>query len=399
MIILGIETSCDETALAVVEAAPNVCLVSEALISQIKVHEKYGGVFPMLAKREHGKNLIPLLHKVLTEAGQSIGLNKDLIAPDQSKVAQMEELLARETELLPFWQDFIKETTATGTRPAIDAIAVTEGPGLEPALWVGVSFAKALGLLWGVPVIPTNHMEGHIVAPLIHGESAAGKSMPLHTPALPAIALLVSGGHTELVLMEKLGSYKIIGQTRDDAVGEAFDKVARLLGLPYPGGPEISRMAAQARIEKTDFTCTLPRPMIHSKDLDFSFSGLKTAVLYFIRDLTEKSIEITDSVRQTIAREFEDSITEVLVKKTEQALDQTNAQSLIVGGGVSANTYLCQALKALAKDRAVEIFLPEKNLSTDNAIMIAVAGSLHLDDHDSGNKDFVARGNLSICTP
>ena len=247
--------------------------------------------------------------------------------------------------------------------PKIDAIAVTTGPGLEPALWVGIKSAEALGLLWNIPVIPVNHMEGHIMSVLFTKQKTTLK--------LPALALLISGGHTELVYSPKPFSYSVVGQTRDDAVGEAYDKVARMLGLPYPGGPQIALLAEEKRKKKyTKNNWDLPRPMIHSKDLDFSFSGLKTAVLYATKDKT-----LSRAQKAEIAKEFEDAVTEVLVAKTRKALTLHKTKTFIVAGGVASNTHIKRSLKKLTKEfENLTIHTPQKTVATDNSIMIGIAG-------------------------
>lgn len=343
MIILGIETSCDETALSLIRANDReIEVLADKTLSQIALHQQYGGVFPNLAKREHLKNLPAMLGPLLKEAGLS------------------EE------------------------KPRIDAIAVTVGPGLEPCLWTGITFAQALAEKWKVSVIRVNHMEGHIFSALMRRKDTT--NYHLLTTNYPSLALLISGGHTELVLIKKPREYEIVGQTRDDAVGEAFDKVARLLGLPYPGGPEISRLAEIARQKGSIFTSaeesgrlnlSLPRPMLHSKDLDFSFSGLKTAVLYLIKKLPE----LTEEMKKKIALEFEDAVTEVLVTKTRRAIETYGAQALLIGGGVIANTHIRRSFEDLAHKygraymlKGKFLYIPEKNLTTDNALMIAVAG-------------------------
>jgi len=389
MKILGIETSCDETALCVIDAHGHidhaeVHILGTALISQIDIHKEYGGVFPALAKREHSRNLIPLLEKILNTSRLSVLSEQTALQPEvQDKI---KELLAREPEMLQGFLSFIP----TIEKPALDALAVTVGPGLEPALWVGINFAKALSLVWNIPVIPINHMEGHVVGSLLQKDTA--ELLPLNFPCL---ALLISGGHTELVLMKEWNDYTLLGETRDDAVGEAFDKAARMLGLPYPGGPEISRLAEKARTEKDlSVPIILPRPMLKSDDLDFSFSGLKTAVLYAVKKLPE----LTDNLRQSIALEFENAITEVLVYKTKKALTEYGARTLIVGGGVSANTHIQQAfadLKAEFPDTTV--YFPQKEISTDNALMIALAGYLKtLSSKEPYSKEFKASGSLTL---
>lgn len=393
MRILSIETSCDETAIAIIEASggfkhPQFSVVASSLISQIDIHKEYGGVFPAIAKREHSKNLIPVLEAVLKEA-KFLNL-KNKISPFETRLhKKLHTLLEREPELSLGFFDLIPRLK----KPKIDAIAVTAGPGLAPALWVGVNFAKALSLVWDVPVIPTNHMEGHVVASLLQKESIGGKS-PLKPLAFPALALLISGGHTQLVLMKDWLKYKIIGETKDDAVGEAFDKVARMMGLPYPGGPEISNLAAIARTSMDSSSeIVLPRPMLHSPDLDFSFSGLKTAVLYLIKKLPE----LTPKLKQEIAREFEDSVTEVLISKTKKALNQHEIKTLILGGGVVANSHIRMSFEeALKEFPETTLYFPELSLSTDNAVMIAMASYFNFVKNPKGKTTFKADGNLTL---
>jgi N6-L-threonylcarbamoyladenine synthase len=368
MRILAIETSCDETAIAILDISgdttnPTVKVLGNALLSQINIHKEYGGVFPMLAKREHTRVITSLLKSSLKEAE----LLKEYVAEiEEGTKAEIKKLLEKEeglsTELLTLLENTEK--------PAIEAIAVTHGPGLEPALWVGVNFATALSLAWELPLIPINHMEGHILSSLLVKDSGEYK---LPTPSFPLLALLISGGHTELVLMETWGTYKVIGETKDDAVGEAYDKVARMLGLPYPGGPEISKLAEIARTEKkagTEFK--LPRPMLHSDDLNFSFAGLKTAVLYTVKKIPE----LTETIKKALALEFENAVAEVFAKKVEKALEETGAQTFIVGGGVSANKNIRKVLSEMMQEKFPEVsfYIPEAKLTTDNAIMIGLAG-------------------------
>ncbi len=387
MKILSIETSCDETAVALLSVSKTkIKICGNALFSQASLHEEYGGVFPNLARREHQKNLTLLLSKAL---GQKLKIKKQKInLKTQDKINKIKEILKREPELLKEFEEkiiFLK-------KPKIDRIAVTQGPGLEPALWVGISFAKALGELWGVPVQGVNHMEGHIWAEILHQKSnIKSNEYEIRKIKFPALALLVSGGHTELVLIKKLGSYKIVGQTRDDAVGEAFDKVARLLGLPYPGGPQISHLATKARNQKQkNPLIVLPRPMMYTKDFDFSFSGLKTAVLY----LTHKIKPLDSQKQEDIALEFENAVVEVLVHKTKKALEHFKARTLIVGGGVSANTFLRQNLTTLAEDTKTDILLPTPDMATDNAVMIGIVAGLR--SQKPTKKPIKAEGNLSL---
>jgi N6-L-threonylcarbamoyladenine synthase len=305
------------------------------------------------------------------------------LSPEDKVVIQ--EILSRENGLA---EQLIHFHESNG-RPAIDAIAVTSGPGLEPALWVGVNFAKALSHLWHIPVVPTDHMEGHILASIYDEHHLAELRFP-------AISLLVSGGHTELILMRNWNQYEKVGQTRDDAVGEAFDKVARLLGLPYPGGPEISKLAKTAREMQLPQYAKLPLPMLNSGDLDFSFSGLKTAVRNVV---TDKTLSMDD--KAALARDFEEVVVTVLIRKLEAAIDEFGIQSVILGGGVSANTYLRAAITALGTATAyphLGIYIPDPNLSTDNSIMIALAGHAHLAEAQTAEQFVSARadGNRSL---
>ncbi len=347
MKILGIETSCDETALSIVECSgdlsnPEFKIIDSIINSQAKLHAEYGGVFPTLAKREHIKNL-PILLEAL-----------------------MQKHDAKE----------------------IEAIAVTQGPGLEPALWTGIVFAKELAAKWNIPLIPANHMEGHIISVLLEKKQEI---------AFPALALLISGGHTQLVKINAWGSYEVMGDTKDDAVGEAFDKVARILGLPYPGGPEISKYADKSRARQAISPFVCPRPMLHSKDFNFSFSGLKTHVLYAVQKLKkEQGDTLSETQIGEIAHGFEDAVTEVLIKKTFAALEETNAETLILGGGVVANKHIRNSFETLCKDKNITLLLPTHEASTDNALMIAAAGYIKFLRKEFGGIDFKAEGNLSL---
>lgn len=368
MRILAIETSCDETALAILNVTgffKKTCAVEAHLVaSQIALHREYGGVFPAMAKREHSRAIVPLFIETLKKAGQYAPAEKI----DFAFEPQLRKALEREPEMLELFLSEIPKIK----KPTIDKIVVTVGPGLTPALWVGINFAKALALVWDIPLVPVNHMEGHVLSVMVP-QDAESFRIGGGSFNFPAISLLVSGGHTEIVLAKSIGNYKILGATLDDAAGEAFDKVARMLGLPYPGGPEISKLAAQARQPGTVHTIKLPRPMLHSHDFNFSFSGLKTAVLYLIRDMggIEK---IDDTTKADIAREFEDAVCDVLVKKTLTAAKKNSARSIIVGGGVSANKELAERLTQAANDAKLSVTLPTRGLSTDNAVMIGLAG-------------------------
>ena len=292
--------------------------------------------------------------------------------------------------------------------PEIDVIAVTAGPGLEPALWVGINFAKALALLWDKPLLAINHMEGHVIAALASGNhvarpldgSDARITLEIKDVNLPVLALLISGGHTELVVMKEWLTYELVGQTRDDAVGEAFDKVARMLDLPYPGGPEISRLSESVRmygfVNPTGFTkpyITLPRPMIDSGTCDFSFAGLKTAVLYLLK----KNPGLNEEDKRHIAHEFENAVADVLWKKTSQALQETGAHTLVIGGGVSANTHIRRTFTTnISREFPdIKLCIPAATLTTDNAIMIAIAGYYRALRKEF-QTDFSASGNRSL---
>ncbi len=424
MNILSIETSCDETAISIVSANntdnPDFKILGNTVATQIELHAQYGGVFPMMAKREHSKNIIPVLIETLKKANLYVEEPhpRPLSINNGEGQSSIQEILTREPELLVLCKEYLPHIG----KPDVDVIVVTSGPGLEPALWVGVNFAKVLGTLWGIPVVPVNHMEGHIMSPILTTESTINV-------AFPALALLISGGHTELVLVNNWMDYNKIGQTRDDAVGEAFDKVARMMDLPYPGGPQISKLAEEWRnlllnqggvpvggggneiSHHPGLTTTpppqggeirLPRPMLHSNDYDFSFSGLKTAVLYAIQDIKKDGGVLTDETKKQIACEFENAATDVLLAKTFRAINEYGVQTLLIGGGVAANKFIKKSFteKQTAEYPDLKILLPEKDLSTDNALMIAIAGYYRYQNIMAGNKkfplDFAANGNWGV---
>ena len=398
MIILGIETSCDETAVCIIEvednsALPKIKILGNQLYSQVALHTQYGGVYPMMAKREHSQNLVPLLEKCLEES-KLINLDNNKKANDllEEEKEKIKNILIREQGLFEPFVELIQKIKSDSWSKKIDAIAVTSGPGLEPALWVGVSFAKALSSALNIPIIPTNHMEGHIIISSL--DKISDNNFILKKINYPAIALLISGGHTQLVLVEQNQKYKIIGDTKDDAIGEAYDKVARILGLPYPGGPEISKLAEKERegFPNKKAPYPLPRPMIHSHDFNFSFSGIKTAVLYTVK----KVEKITNPIKQEIAKEFEDAVTEVIFKKTKEAIEQYGAQAVIVGGGVSANKKIREDFNKLSEDLNIQLLIPEVSASTDNAIMIALAGYINIKNGKKTENEFAAKGNLSL---
>ncbi len=315
MLVLGIESSCDETGVAFYDSARG--LLAHALHSQVAMHAEYGGVVPELASRDHIRRIVPLLREAQANAGVALA--------------------------------------------DIDAIAYTQGPGLAGALLVGCAFAEALGVALGKPTLPLHHLEGHLLSPLLSADP----------PQFPFVGLLVSGGHTQLMRVTGVGEYETLGETVDDAAGEAFDKSAKLLGLPYPGGAALSQLAERG----TPGVFELPRPMLHSGDLNFSFSGLKTAVLNLVRQRAEPG----DTFRADVARAFQDAIVEVLAKKSLKALKETGLKRLVVAGGVGANRQLRARLNDEAKRRGLRVHYPELEFCTDNGAMIALAGALRLE--------------------
>jgi len=319
MRVLALESSCDESAAAVLDARGG--LLAHELFSQVELHRLYGGVAPELASRDHVRRLLPLVRSALTRAGS---------AP----------------------QD-------------IDGVAYTAGPGLIGALLTGASLARSLAFAWGVPAIGVHHLEGHLLAPLLEADA----------PPFPHIALLVSGGHTLLIEVAAVGSYRVLGASRDDAAGEAFDKTAKLLGLPYPGGPQLAELAASGKAG----AYTFPRPMLEHAGLEFSFSGLKTAVLHAVRGRT-----LTDALRADVARGVQEAIVETLTAKALRALEYTGLDVLVVSGGVSANRALRERLAAALARHGGRVYYPRPEFCTDNAAMIAVAGLKRLEagQHD-----------------
>lgn len=318
MNVLGIESSCDETGVALVAVGPDGAprLLAHALHSQVAMHQAYGGVVPELASRDHIRRVLPLAQQVLADAGASLG--------------------------------------------DVDVVAYTRGPGLAGALLVGSGVACALGAALNRPVLGVHHLEGHLLSPFLSADA----------PQFPFVALLVSGGHTQLMRVEGVGRYELLGETIDDAAGEAFDKSAKLLGLGYPGGPALSKLAQQG----SDVAFKLPRPLLHSGNLDFSFAGLKTAVLTQVNKLGDA----LDARRADLAASTEAAIVEVLVKKSLAALDDTGLRRLVVAGGVGANRRLRAELNAACAKRGVRVHYPELALCTDNGAMIALAAAMRL---------------------
>jgi len=406
MKILAIETSCDETAVAVIEANGSYQdttfrVRGNALYSQAKKHAAFGGVYPSLAKREHAANLAPLLGVALREAklSHNVAPSADGKLTKEQK-EYLQKLLVREEELYRALVTYLEHIE----KPDIDAIAVTHGPGLEPALWVGINFARALSYIWNLPIFPVNHLEGHIVTSAVHAEDESANKYKVEELTFPLLGLIVSGGHTEFVYAENWGVYKVVGATRDDSIGEAFDKVARLMGIPYPGGPELSKLATKGRqalatrpAHLMNAIKKMPRPMLQSGDLDFSFSGLKTAVLYQVQELGE----LSDTLKMLLCAEFEDAVRDVVIGKTAQALEQFPARTFVLGGGVSANTHIRKSLEKMftAQEHGCTLRLPAQGLSTDNAVMIGMAGYfMHLRKAPTLNAhdDLSASGNLKF---
>lgn len=330
MKVLGIETSCDETGVAVYDAKEG--LLAHHLYSQIPTHARYGGVVPELASRDHIRKLLPLIQQTLDDA-----------AIDQQELA---------------------------------GVAYTAGPGLIGALLVGGTVAEGLALGWGIPAIPVHHMEAHLLAAMLEEP----------VPEFPFVALLVSGGHSMLVDVAGPGQYKVLGQTLDDAAGEAFDKTAKLLGLPYPGGPALASLATSGRPGRFDF----PRPMLKKPGLEFSFSGLKTAVMLAVREI-ESAGALDESDKADIAKSFEDAVVDTLAAKSIRAIAQTGYKALVVAGGVGANKSLRAALHAALMETGGTVYYPRPEFCTDNGAMIAYAGALRLQAGHTSSGQVVAR--------
>ena len=338
MLVLGIETSCDETGIAIYETGPaptnpGAGLLAHALYSQISMHAEYGGVVPELASRDHIRRVLPLVRQVLAEAGRHV-------------------------------QD-------------LEGLAYTQGPGLAGALLVGASVAAAMAFALRIPCVGVHHLEGHLLSPLLSGDP----------PSFPFVALLVSGGHTQLMRVDGVGRYTLLGETLDDAAGEAFDKTAQLLGLGYPGGPAVSRLAEHGDASRIK----LPRPMLTSPDLNFSFSGLKTAVLTALRHR-----QVDDQMRADLAAAVQAAIVDVLVAKALAALEQTGLQELVVAGGVGANSRLREQLSKQADRYGYAVRYPELQFCTDNGAMIAFAGALRLQYAPDLARGFTVRARWEL---
>lgn len=345
MIILGIDTSCDDTCIAIIGVkSKRLEIKSNIVSSQIKIHRRYGGVFPTLAKREHRKNLPIVFKKAISKA----------------------------------------------KNPKIDLIAATIGPGLEPCLWEGINFAKNLAKKLNLPIVPVNHIEAHIFSNFL------SHFQLLTFNIFPAICLVVSGGHTQLIFMERIGKYKLLGETRDDAAGECFDKVARLLELGYPGGPAIEKFA-KYKIRKTKYNIHLPRPMMNQKNYEFSFAGLKTAVLYDFQKRPKKASKLKQ-YKVEMAKEIQQTVVDVLVRKTIKAVQNIKSKTILIGGGVAANEKLRRQFVAHCKVQNIKcrILIPKKEFCTDNAVMVAVAGYCHRFESTRNFDKIRAKANLKI---
>jgi N6-L-threonylcarbamoyladenine synthase len=331
MRVIGIESSCDETAVAIYDA--DLGLLSHRLYSQIAMHQAYGGVVPELASRDHVRRLLPLLRQALADADSG--------------------------------------------RESIDGIAYTAGPGLIGALLVGAGFAASLSMAWSKPAVGIHHLEGHLLAPLLEPDP----------PSFPFLALLVSGGHTQLVDVAGLGEYRILGETLDDAAGEAFDKTAKLLGLPYPGGAALAKLAEAGRSGRFVF----PRPMLDRPGLDFSFSGLKTAALVALRGRV-----LDDAIRADVARGFQEAVVETLTEKCRRALEATGHRRLVIAGGVGANLRLRERLAEVVRGVGAELYFPRIEFCTDNGAMIALAGCLRMASGIQQGGSFDVRANWEL---
>jgi len=386
MLILGIETSCDETAAAVLEIIPTSSrthdeiggnskleILSNVVSSQIKIHQKYKGIVPEVAARAHFEKILPVLLASLATPARFAGASARRECSAKASLASPNETFARRRDSLDKDQG---KTPAVKKMKEIDLIAVTYGPGLVTSLLVGLEAAKTLSYIFKKPLIPVNHLEGHIYANWLPSSSEFLKFQ--NKQIFPSVCLIVSGGHTELLLMKDYGRYQRLGGTRDDAAGECFDKVAKLLNLGYPGGPAIEDCASKFKIpsgsdptgrrQNSKFKINLPRPMIWSHDFDFSFSGLKTAVLYKTR-----TSKINKGFVKALACETQESIVDVLITKTIKAVKRFNAKSVILSGGVAANQRLRDQMKKEAEKIGKIFLVPSKNFCTDNAAMIAMA--------------------------
>lgn len=349
MIVLGIETSCDETGISVIRFHQKGWeILSNEVFSQIKIHAKYGGVYPLLAKREHQKKLPLVFQRALKKA----------------KISEKE----------------------------IELIGVVTGPGLEPCLWQGIIFTQKISQNFSIPVVEVNHIEAHIIVNFIEKNFYfLNSQLP---KLMPAISLVVSGGHTQLILMEEIGKYRLIGETRDDAAGECFDKVARILGFEYPGGPAIAKLA-ESKLKSLKYNIKLPRPMIHQKNYDFSFSGLKTAVLYDFKSRSKKERQ-SKEYKIEMAREVQEAIVDVLVSKTLKAAKEFKVRSVILGGGVAANDRLRKEFELQLKALSLNFFVPPKKFCTDNGAMVAFSAFFHRKRATKNWQEITAQANLRI---
>lgn len=389
MRILGVETTCDETGAALLlinpkkqntrnkKMNPNVFktttfqVLANEIASQIKIHQPYGGVVPSLAAREHERNLPLILEKILQQTTKKLRSSKFKIR--SSSLAEFDRLYVNPRHYPHTFAASNAADTFDGAASTFDYIALATGPGLAPALIRGKQFVQKLARETGTPIIPVNHLVAHLYSPLIPPRWGLRFGIwKLPETSFPAVGLIVSGGHTMLLRMDDLFRWQQLGETRDDAIGEAFDKVARLLGLPYPGGPHLERYATRGNPDAFSF----PRPMTKQKNLDFSFSGLKTAVVYLIDRLG--GIEtLNEKTKRNIAASFQEAAVDTIIHKTANALSATHARTLLVGGGVAANKSLARKLKKLCTKK-VRLMIADRTLATDNGLTIAFAGYLML---------------------
>lgn len=381
MKILGLDTSCDDTSIALIDAKGtghflDARILANEISSQTKLHKKWGGVFPSLAKREHQKNLVPVMMEVLKKSKM---LSKKTIKISKNQEEEITRFFGHDPVLGKKTITFLKKYG----KPEIDAIAVTQGPGLEPCLWTGINFANALSLFWQIPLLAVNHIEAHICASWLEKNNR-------ERIQFPALALIASGGHTQIIHIDNIGKYQIVGETRDDAAGECFDKVARILNLGYPGGAAMEKIA---KSHEPKIKISLPRPMIKNQGFDFSFSGLKTAVFYDFLKKDDKMKKSRD-YRNAVAIEAQNAIIDVLVDKTVRASKNFKVKTVIMGGGVSANDLLKAKMRqALEKENpGCQLIFPVPKFSTDNGAMVALSALLN----PQRQKTIQAKSNLKI---
>ena len=416
--LLAIETSCDETAICILnfkkeqkvndltnQANLNFSILSNHILSQINLHRPFGGVFPNLAKREHAKNIVRIFIESLKEANLYTEKEnqENFLEKENLKIQDIKNLLEKENEMLQEILNLFSKIE----KPNLDFLAITSGPGLSPALWIGINFAKAISIFWDIKIYPINHLEGHIMSSLV--EKKDENKYQIKNIFFPTLCLLISGGHTEIIFFENWGKYKKIGQTIDDAIGEAFDKVARSLSLPYPGGPEISKIADEMR-EKINTNLEiknkweiylknykLPRPLLNTQELNFSFSGLKTAVINNINKLKKDNFQEEEILKYT-SLDFENATAEILLKKIKKSIEKYNASNLLIGGGVIANNFIRKSFIDFSENEKINLFIPEKFLTGDNAFMIGLVAMREILEFKNPKNilDIKADSNFSV---